>query len=222
MTVQVKICGLKTTETLDEALDAGADFFGLVFFERSPRNLRRDQAARLVQHAAGRAKSVALLVDPSDADVKAVADEVGPDYLQLHGSESPERVSEIKSIAGRPVIKAVKVATAEDAEDAHRYDDAADLVLFDAKAPEGGDAWLPGGNGIAFDWQALAGVKDLGAFILSGGLDPDNVGRAIAETGARVVDVSSGVERAPGEKDPDLVRRFVTAAKSAAAPNGSS
>ena len=221
MTVQVKICGLKTTETLDAALDAGADYFVLVFFERSPRSLPREQAAKLVRHAAGRAKSVALLVDPSDSDVQAIVDEVNPDYVQLHGSESPDRVREIKALARRPVIKAVKVDTAEDAQAAHSYDDAADLILFDAKTPEGGDAWLPGGNGIAFDWQALAGVKDLGSFILSGGLDPDNVGQAIAQTGARVVDVSSGVERAPGEKDPDLVRRFVKTAKFAPASNGS-
>ncbi|MGI9382280.1 MAG: phosphoribosylanthranilate isomerase [Methyloligellaceae bacterium] len=222
MTVQVKICGLRTTETLDAALDAGADFFGLVFYDPSPRSLPREQAARLVRHAAGRAKSVALLVDPTDAEVQAVIDEVNPDYLQLHGAESPERVREIRELAGRPVIKAIKVAAAQDAAAARTFDEAADLILFDAKAPEGGDAWLPGGNGIAFDWQALADVKDLDSFILSGGLDPDNVGQAIAQTGARMVDVSSGVERAPGEKDPGLVRRFVTIAKAAPATDGSS
>lgn len=222
MTVQVKICGLRTTETLDAALGAGADLFGLVFYEPSPRNLPREQAALLVRHAAGRAKSVALLVDPTDADVRAVIDEVNPDYVQLHGSESPARVREIRALAGRPVIKAIKVASARDAAAAHAFDEAADLILFDAKAPDGGDAWLPGGNGIAFDWQALAGAKDLDSFILSGGLNPDNVGQAIAQTGAHMVDVSSGVERAPGEKDPDLVRRFVNVAKAAPATEGSS
>lgn len=213
MTVQVKICGVNTEQALDAALESGADFFGLVFYPPSPRCVSHRRAAELVRHAGGRAASVALLVDPDDDEVRSVIDAVAPDYVQLHGAESPARVGQIRALAGRPVIKAVKVATESDAALADSFAGSADLILFDAKPPKSGDGWLPGGNGVAFDWDALHGIRQRDGFILSGGLDPDNVSEAIGRTGARVVDVSSGVERAPGDKDPARIRRFVRAAK---------
>lgn len=217
MAVQVKICGIKTEDALDAALEAGADYFGLVFYPPSPRSVAPERARELAERGRGRAKAVALLVDPSDADMEHIMATVRPDYVQLHGQESPERVRALKDIAGRPVIKAIKVASAEDAATAQDYDEIADIVLFDAKPSADAPDMLPGGNGVPFDWRALAGVKERGAFLLSGGLDADNVKEAIALTGAAIVDVSSGVERAPGEKDAALIRRFVAAAKSAGA-----
>ncbi len=215
MDIKVKICGLRTPESLDAALDAGADYFGLVFYGPSPRNVGHARAAELAARGRGRARSVALLVNPEDAAVKRVADEVAPDLIQLHGSETPGRVREIKELTGREIIKAVTVENAADAAAARNYDGAADFILYDAKAPEGAGGALPGGNGVPFDWQALIGVKERGSFMLSGGLTCDNVAAALAATGARAVDVSSGVESAPGEKDADLIRRFIAAAKSA-------
>lgn len=213
MSTQVKICGLKTPETLDAALAGGADFIGLVFFAPSPRNVDVATARVLADRARGKAQVVALMVDPSDALVAEVAAQVSPDLIQLHGSETPERVSAIRSAAGRPVMKAIKVATAADAESALVYAGHADLILFDAKPPK--TAVLPGGNGLAFDWALLAGIKGRVNYMLSGGLTPENVAEAIRSTGATAVDVSSGVERVPGEKDADLIRRFLHAAKTA-------
>lgn len=214
MSVKVKICGLCTPESLDAALEAGADYFGLVFYPPSPRNVDFSRARALAAQGRGRAKSVALLVDPDDAALKRIADEVAPDFLQLHGGETPERLREIKHLTGLQIIKAIKVESAADAGAARGYDGAADLILYDAKEPEDADNTLPGGNGVPFDWQALMGVKGGRSFMLSGGLNPDNVVAAIAATGARAVDVSSGVESAPGEKDAELIRRFIAAAKS--------
>ena len=186
---------------------------GLVFFPPSPRNLSPEAARPLAAQARGRAKIVALMVDPDDALLDAVVAAVDPDLLQLHGEESPERVAEVRRRWAKPVMKAIKVETAEDAEAALRYRGIADLILFDARAPK--DSPLPGGNGAPFDWRALAGVKDQVAYMLSGGLTPDNVAEAIRVTGAAIVDVSSGVEARPGEKDPELIRRFLRAAKAA-------
>ena len=202
-------------DALDATLDAGGDFFGLVFYEPSPRNVDVETAAKLAAHGRGEARSVALLVDPDDDFLMRVVEGVDPDMIQLHGGEAPERVSEIASLAGRPVVKAVKVATRSDVEAAADYDASADIILYDAKTPEGMSEALPGGNGVAFDWRALTGIKKTDKFMLSGGLNPDNVRAAIELTGARIVDVSSGVERAPGVKDPELIRRFVAAAKEA-------
>lgn len=216
MNVKVKICGLRTPESLDAALDAGADYFGLVFYPPSPRNVDHTAARGLAERGRGRARSVALMVDPDDDALRCVLDDVNPDLVQLHGAETPERVRQVKAISGRPVIKAVKVETAGDVEAARRYEDAADIILYDAKASEGAAGALPGGNGVPFDWRALTGVKGTHDFMLSGGLNPDNVAAAIALTGAAFVDVSSGVESAPGEKDNALIRRFVAAARSAA------
>ncbi|MCH8238577.1 MAG: phosphoribosylanthranilate isomerase [Proteobacteria bacterium] len=214
MSVKVKICGLRTPESLAAALDAGADYFGLVFYPASPRNVDFFCARALADQGRGRAKSVALLVDPDDAAVKRIADEVAPDLIQLHGGETPGRLREIKALTGRQIIKAIKVESAADAAAARDYEGAADLILYDAKEPEDAGRTLPGGNGVPFDWPVLMGVKGKGSFMLSGGLDADNVAAAIAATGAAAVDVSSGVESAPGEKDAELIRRFIAAAKS--------
>ncbi len=215
MTVEVKICGLKTEAALEAALAAGADYVGLVFHAASPRNLDLATARRLAERARGRAKIVALLVDPDDRQLEDVVAATAPDILQLHGSESPQRAAEIAKRFGRPVLKAVKVAVADDALAALSYAGKADRILFDAKAPEGRAGALPGGNGLAFDWQALAGVRGKLDYMLAGGLTPANVGEAIRLTGATAVDVSSGVESRPGEKDPELIRRFLRAAKTA-------
>ena len=158
-------------------------------------------------------KIVALLVDPDDSEVMSVARAVQPDYLQLHGRETPERVAEIKTLARLPVIKATGVTTADDVSAALRYAEVADLLLFDAKAPRG--SVTPGGNGVAFDWEALAPAIGKIDFVLSGGLSPDNVATAIALTTPMAVDVSSGVESAPGAKDPELIRHFLASVKTA-------
>jgi phosphoribosylanthranilate isomerase len=212
-TTKVKICGLKTEAALEAALAGGADYVGLVFFAPSPRNLAPEAARRLAAKARGRAGIVALMVDPDDALVEAVVACADPDILQLHGEETPQRVAEVRRRWGKPVMKAIKVESAGDAEAALRYRSSADLILFDARAPR--DATRPGGNGAPFDWHALAGVKDEVAYMLSGGLTPYNVAEAIGATGAGMVDVSSGVEVRPGEKDPELIRRFLRAAKAA-------
>lgn len=213
MTTDVKICGLKTVEAVDAAVAGGADYIGLVFFAPSPRNVDVATARALADRARGKAKVVALLVDPSDDLARDVMAQVAPDIIQLHGSETPERVAAIRLATGCPVMKAIKVETAGDAAGALSYAGRADLVLFDAKAPQG--TLLPGGNGVAFDWAVLDGVKDRVTYMLSGGLTPENVAEAIRVTGAGAVDVSSGVERRPGEKDTELIRRFLQAAKGA-------
>jgi phosphoribosylanthranilate isomerase len=213
---KVKICGLKTEAALEAALAGGADYIGLVFFPPSPRNLAPEAARPLAAKARGRAKVVALMVDPDDALLDAVVGAVDPDLLQLHGEETPQRVAEVRQRWTKPVMKAVKVETAADAEAALAYRGIADLILFDARAPR--DSTRPGGNGAPFDWQALGAVKDRVPYMLSGGLTPDNVADAIRITGADIVDVSSGVETRPGEKDPDLIRRFLRAARGVAAP----
>jgi phosphoribosylanthranilate isomerase len=210
-TTKVKICGLKTEAALEAALAGGADYVGLVFFPPSPRNITPEAARPLAARARGRAKIVALLVDPDDALVEAVVTAVNPDLLQLHGDETPERVAQVRKRWGKPVMKAIKVATAEDAEASLAYAEVADLILFDARAPK--DSTRPGGHGAAFDWNLLSGIKGRMPFMLSGGLTPDNVAEAIRITGAPMVDVSSGVESRPGEKDPELIRRFLRAAK---------
>jgi phosphoribosylanthranilate isomerase len=213
MPTEVKICGLKTVEAVDAALDGGADYIGLVFFPRSPRHVDAKSALKLADRARGQSKIVALFVDPDDKVLDCIIESVQPDMIQLHGDESGPRVREIRKRFHLPVIKAIKVGTAVDAARALRYNESADLILFDAKAPAG--AKLPGGNGLSFDWRALADVKDHMKFMLSGGLTPENVGAAIAATGAGAVDVSSGVESAPGVKDNEMIRRFLQAVKKA-------
>lgn len=215
MTVCVKICGLKTEAAVAAALEAGADYVGFVFYPPSPRSVSPETAASLARIARERARIVALFVDPDDALLDAVVREVEPDLIQLHGKETPERVAAIRARCGRPVMKAISVATRADADRALAYRDVADLFLFDAKAPRGLVGALPGGNGISFDWRALDGVRGEVRFMLSGGLNPDNVAEAIRLTAPEAVDVSSGVETRPGEKDLRLIRRFIAAAKGA-------
>jgi len=214
MSVEVKICGLSTPETVDAAVEAGADMIGLVFFARSPRNVTLDQAASLAARARGKAKIVTLVVDASDAELREIATRVDPDLIQAHGNESPERIVEIAALTGKPVIKAIRVKDASDIAAASQFSRVASLILYDAKAPETLGSSLPGGNGHAFDWGLLEGGKRP-AFMLAGGLTPENVAEAIRVTGAPVVDVSSGVESAPGIKDIGLIRKFIEAAKSA-------
>ena len=212
MPVKVKICGVRTPAIVNTAAEAGADYVGLVLFPGSPRYVEVEEARVLAAIGKGKVGAVAVLVDPDDALIDEVVERVRPDLLQLHGNEPPDRVAAIRARAGIPVMKALAVEDADDVKAADAYAASADHILFDAKARAG--ATLPGGNGVAFDWLML---KSFGApFALSGGLTPETVGAAIRATGASLVDVSSGVERAPGDKDAELVRRFIRAAKSAA------
>lgn len=213
MSTKVKICGLKTESALEVALDGGADYVGLVFFPPSPRYVTLARAAAMAAKARYRAKVVALLVDPDEALIADVLAAATPDILQLHGQETPERVAEIRSRWGVPIMKAVAVETVEDARAGMRFSPVADLILFDARAPAA--STRPGGNGAPFDWRLLTGVTGSAPFALSGGLTPDNVAEAIRITGAEVVDVSSGVESRPGEKDGELIRLFLQRAKRA-------
>jgi phosphoribosylanthranilate isomerase len=210
----VKICGLSTAETLEAALAAGADMVGLVLFERSPRAVSLEAAAALARRVAGRAEVVALTVDLDDAGLAAVVETVAPDWLQLHGAETPERVAAVRARFGRPVLKAVGIAAAADLAAARAHAETADALLLDAKPPAG--AGRPGGHGAVFDWSVARGFSSDVPWLLSGGLRPGNVGEAIAATGASGVDVSSGVETAPGVKSPELIRAFVAAARRAA------
>ena len=214
MPVEVKICGLSTPETVDAAIAAGADLIGFVFFPKSPRNVTPERAAQLAEPARGKVAIVALVVDADDALLTHINDTVNPDIFQIHGNESPARVAVIRRLTGKPVMKAIRVKDESDIAFAAGYSTVADLILYDAKVPETLGSALPGGNGHAFDWDLLGGERRP-AFMLAGGLTPDNVAEAIRVTGAPMVDVSSGVESAPGVKDVQLIRKFIEAAKSA-------
>lgn len=208
--VRVKICGLTRPQDVDAVVTAGAAYGGLVFFAKSPRAVTIPQARDLaLAFPAGLAR-VGLFVDPTDEFLDGVLAEVPLDILQLHGKESPERVAALRARHGLPVMKAVGVASAEDLPALAVYGQVADMLLVDAKAPK--DAVLPGGNGLAFDWRLIAGRRWPVPWMLAGGLTPDNVRDAIALTGARQVDVSSGVESAPGVKDAEAIARFTRAA----------
>jgi phosphoribosylanthranilate isomerase len=213
MALLVKICGLKTPEALDAALDAGADMVGFVFFPPSPRNLGTEAARSLGARVNGRAKKVALSVDASDAELERAIDALKPDMLQLHGKETPERVASLRSRFRLPVMKALPVETRADLSSVHLYAKVVDWLLFDARAPR--DATRPGGLGKTFDWRLLEDINPGVPYMLSGGLDADNVTEALRITRAPAVDVSSGVERAPGEKDPEKIRAFIRAAREA-------
>ncbi len=210
MATSVKICGLSTPESLAAALAAGADMVGFVFFPRSPRHVSLDTAKALAARARHRAEIVALTVDPDDAALDAIVRSVEPEYLQLHGSESPERVAEIQRKFGISAIKAIGVAEAADFALAEVYKPA-DALLIDAKPPKG--AALPGGNGVAFAWGLAREFHPRKPWFLSGGLTAENVAEAIRQSRARAVDVSSGVESAPGVKDAEKIRAFVEAAR---------
>lgn len=215
MSVAVKICGLSRPDTLETALDAGAAYVGLVFYEPSPRNVTLDQAEKLAALARGRATIVALTVNAPDGLLRDIAERIRPGFIQAHGEETPERVRDMTELTAIPVIKAVKVRESADVGRAGAYAGSAAMVLFDAMAPEALVDALPGGNGIAFDWSLLGPSKGGAPFMLSGGLDAGNIADAIRVTGAPIVDVSSGVERAPGVKDAALIRKFIEAARSA-------
>lgn len=214
MAIEVKICGLSTVETLEAALEAGADQVGFVVFPASPRHVTPAKAAELAAHARGKASIVVLTVDAADALLADIMTAVRPDILQLHGHESPERVADIARRHGVQIWKAIPVAEAADLAHVGDYAAMADRLLFDAKPPKG--ATRPGGNAVAFDWNLLTKLDLAKPFVLSGGLDADNVGEAIRITHAPAVDVSSGVERAPGLKDEMKIRAFISAARAAA------
>src|SRR6185312_4428206 len=211
MPVQVKICGINSAAAADAVLRAGAEFGGLVFFPKSPRNLSLEEGARLAERMRGRLRLTALVVDESDDRLAAIAAQVKPDFFQLHGRENPARVAEIRGRFGLPVIKALPVAEPADLSRTAGYEQIADMFLFDA-APAA-DATRPGGHGAAFDWQMLNGRKFSRPWFLAGGLNPENVACAIEVSGAQMVDVSSGVESAPGMKSDGRIAEFVTAAK---------
>jgi phosphoribosylanthranilate isomerase len=208
----IKICGITSAAALDSSIEARAEYAGFVFFAPSPRNLDLGDAAALAERAGDRIRRVGLFVD---ADDRRISDAIAAGYLnvlQLHGEETPERAAQLRSRFGLPVWKAISVANAADVGRAAAYSDAADLVLFDAKTPKG---TLPGGMGLSFDWKLLAQSKGPLPWGLAGGLNPDNVAEAIRATGAALVDTSSGVESAPGVKDPEKIAAFCRAALSA-------
>jgi phosphoribosylanthranilate isomerase len=220
MSLSVKICGLAAPEALDAAVDAGADMVGFVFFAPSPRHLAFDRARTLGERVRGRAQKVALTVDADDAWFDAVVEALRPDMLQLHGHEPPARIAALRARFGLPVMKAIAVETQADLAAVGAYAAVADRLLFDARAPR--EATRPGGLGKPFDWHLLENIDPGLPFMVSGGLGAGNIGDALRITRAAGVDVSSGVERRPGEKDPDKIRAFVRAARQAAARIASS
>jgi len=213
MNILVKICGITTADAADAVVRAGADFAGLMFHPKSPRNVDLAQAGALAERMRGRVKLVAVMSDPVDETLGAVIGAVKPDFIQLHGSETPDRVGAIRSRFGVPVMKVMSVATAEDLANVAKYEEAADMLMFDAKAPAG--AAREGGHGAAFDWQILRGRKFQKPWLLAGGLNAENVARAIRACEPPGVDVSSGVETAPGKKSPEMIAAFVSAARNA-------
>jgi phosphoribosylanthranilate isomerase len=211
MPLIVKICGLSTPETLDAALQAGADMVGFVFFPPSPRHIGLQAARDLGQRAKGRAVKVALTVDADDAALADIVETLRPDILQLHGSETVARLRDIKQAFGLPVMKAIAVETPADLVPLPGYGTVADRILFDARAPRG--ATRPGGLGAAFDWHVLENLELAIPFMVSGGLTRENVAAAVGLTRSGGVDVSSGVERAPGVKDPEMIEAFIRTAR---------
>ena len=209
MTTRAKICGLTTPETLDAALDHGAAFVGAVIFEKSPRHLDPLHAATLFERARGRAKVVAVVVDPGDMLLTEIGLILRPDFIQLHGAETPERAAEIRRLTGAGIIKALPIRTEADFASVADWEPVADHLMFDAKPVEG--SALPGGVGARFDWGLLAGRTFQQPWFLAGGLNPDNVAEAVRVSGAPLVDVSSGVESAPGVKDAGRIAAFLEA-----------
>mgnify|MGYP000105368590 CR=1 FL=1 len=216
MSAQIKICGLKTPDMVEAAIQAKASYAGFVFFEKSPRHIDMSSAHELAKQCryAG-LWSVALTVDPTDAHLDEIITRVEPDMIQLHGGESPERVAEIAARCRRPIMKALAISDAHDFAQVGVYEEVADLLLFDAKPPKSMSKALPGGNGLAFDWSLIKGRTPQKPWMLSGGLTPENVAQAIGATGAKMVDVSSGVESAPGKKEAELIAAFCAASKTA-------
>lgn len=207
MTIEIKICGLSTAEAMKATVEAGADHVGFIFFEKSPRNVSPQQAAELADIARNRAKIVAVTVNASDEFLEDIVEKVRPDTLQLHGSETPERVREIKARYGIPVMKAFAIRDASDLQNLAHYSGIADCFLLDAKAPAGSD--LPGGNGVSFDWNLLKALDSGIHYMLSGGLGVGNIIEALGISGATAIDISSGVEAAPGVKDIAKIAAFI-------------
>ena len=209
--VSVKICGITTVDDVRACAGAGANYMGLVFFEKSPRNITIPAARDLALAAPMGLAKVALVVNPSDAELDAIAGTVPLDMIQLHGRETPERVAEVKARYGLPVMKAVGIADANDLPKLESYFGVADQILVDAKPPKGRE--LPGGNGLSFDWRLIAGRRWPCPWMLAGGLTPENVAEAVKMTGTKQVDVSSGIEDAPGQKNAELIQKFVQSSR---------
>lgn len=212
----VKICGLSTPDTIETGLASGANWIGFVFFPKSPRHVSYGEAKDLVGPVRGKASIVALTVNATDEELKAIDDAINPDIWQLHGSETPERVAEIRQTFGRPVMKALAIRDEADLAPIPDYEAVCDILLFDAKPPKDMKTELPGGNGISFDWRLIKNLQLKKPFMLSGGLNPDNVAEAIRLTKPQGVDVSSGIESSPGVKDREKIIQFISAAKEAA------
>lgn len=213
MTIAAKICGLNSAETIAAAVDGGAAMVGFVFYPPSPRHVSPATCAALVASVPDSVSRVGVMVDPTNNFLDGLFGEIKLDYVQLHGAETPDRVNAIRARTGAGIIKAIKIAAADDVTMAQDYRDVADRVLFDAKPPKIGDGILPGGNALVFDWRLIGAATDLAGglpWLLSGGLDVDNVSEAVRISGARAVDVSSGVETAPGQKDCALIHEFLT------------
>ncbi|MHC1547337.1 phosphoribosylanthranilate isomerase [Phyllobacterium sp. K27] len=217
MDLDIKICGLKTDDAVAAVLDGGASHIGFIFFAKSPRNIDPVEAGQLRKAAIGRAKAVAVTVDADDATLDAIVAAMKPDLLQLHGHETVERVAEVKARFGLPVIKAFALRERNDLDQIKPYSGVADMFLFDAKPPKGSE--LPGGNGVSFDWQLLSALDGQVPYMLSGGLNAGNIGAALQATNARGIDISSGVESAPGVKDVSLIKEFFQAVRAALSAN---
>ena len=213
MKLDIKICGLKSQEAVLRAVERGASHIGFIFFEKSPRNIEPDLAGRLADLVRGRAKIVAVTVNADDDDLDEIVHLLKPDILQLHGGETPEQVLRVKALYALPVMKAFAIREAQDFDRIDPYIGIADRFLFDAKAPAGSE--LPGGNGVSFDWTLLRSLDADIDYMLSGGLNKDNIAEALKETGARGIDISSGVESAPGIKDLSLIDAFFDAVSDA-------
>lgn len=215
MKTEVKICGLKTAEAVERAVALGASHTGFIFFPKSPRNIEPDDAGRLADRIRGQVKIVAVTVNADNDELDEIVSALNPDILQLHGSEDPERLLTVKAMYGLPIMKALSVRDASDLERIDPYIGIADRFLFDAKPPQGSD--LPGGNGVSFDWNLLDALDGSVDYMLSGGLNASNIGEAMAQTRARAIDISSGVESAPGVKDLKLMESFFNAVRQAEA-----
>lgn len=216
MKPDIKICGLSTPEAVERAVALGATHLGFIFFPKSPRNVAPEVAAELADPVRGRAKIVAVTVDADDDELDDIVHLLKPDVLQMHGHETPERILHVRALYGLPVMKAFSVREAADLDRVDRFIGVADRFLFDAKAPAGSE--LPGGNGVSFDWEIMASLDDSVDYMLSGGLNKDNVGLALASTRASGIDVSSGVESAPGVKDLPMIDAFFDAIADAGSP----
>ncbi|MBU1313433.1 MAG: phosphoribosylanthranilate isomerase [Alphaproteobacteria bacterium] len=216
MKPDIKICGLKTPEAVERAVAQGATHLGFIFFPKSPRNVAPEVAAELADPVRGKAKIVAVTVDADDDELDDIVHLLKPDVLQMHGHETPERILHVRALYGLPVMKAFSVREAADLDRVDRFIGVADRFLFDAKAPAGSE--LPGGNGVSFDWEIMASLDDSVDYMLSGGLNKDNVGLALASTRASGIDVSSGVESAPGVKDLRMIDAFFDAIADAGSP----